>query len=104
MRLLLDMNLSPDLCRSLAALGHEAVHWSNVGEPTAADEVVMTYARDHGFVVVSHDLDFSAMLAQRMRGNRALSNFDHRTSWERPSWLFCQPRCAHSNANSQPAP
>jgi predicted nuclease of predicted toxin-antitoxin system len=63
MRLLLDMNLSPDLCRSLAALGHEAVHWSNVGEPTAADEVVMTYARDRGFVVVSHDLDFSAMLA-----------------------------------------
>jgi predicted nuclease of predicted toxin-antitoxin system len=65
MRLLVDMNLSPNLCRSLAALGHEAVHWSEVGEPTAADETVMAYARDNGCVVVSHDLDFSAMLATR---------------------------------------
>lgn len=45
MRLLLDMNLSPDLCLSLTAMGHEAVHWSKVGEPTAPDESVMKYAR-----------------------------------------------------------
>lgn len=55
MRLLLDMNLSPDLCLSLTAMGHEAVHWSNVGEPTAPDETLMKYAREQAFVVISHD-------------------------------------------------
>ena len=63
MRLLLDMNLSPALCQPLKAAGHEAVHWSAVGEPSAPDEAVMAYARDRGLVVVSHDLDFSAILA-----------------------------------------
>lgn len=63
MRLLLDMNLSPALCQPLKVAGHEAVHWSAVGKPSAPDEVVMAYARDRGLVVVSHDLDFSAILA-----------------------------------------
>lgn len=63
MRLLLDMNLSPALCQPLKVAGHEAVHWSAVGKPSAPDEAVMTYARDRGLVVVSHDLDFSAILA-----------------------------------------
>jgi predicted nuclease of predicted toxin-antitoxin system len=63
MRLLLDMNLSADLCPALAEAGHETVHWSGVGDPGASDASIMEYARNHGFIVVSHDLDFSALLA-----------------------------------------
>lgn len=63
MRLLLDMNLSPELCPRFEAAGYEAVHWSSVGALNASDETIMLYARDHACVVVSHDLDFSAMLA-----------------------------------------
>ena len=63
MRLVLDMNLSPDLCAPLGAAGHEAMHWSTLGAPTASDESIMDYARDHGLVVVTHDLDFGAILA-----------------------------------------
>lgn len=63
MRLLLDMNLSADLRAPLAAAGHEAVHWSRVGEPGATDASIMEYARREGFIVVTHDLDFSALLA-----------------------------------------
>lgn len=70
MLLVLDMNLSPDLCAPLSAAGHEAVHWSTLavhwstlGAPTASDESIMAYARDHGLVVVTHDLDFGAILA-----------------------------------------
>jgi predicted nuclease of predicted toxin-antitoxin system len=63
MKLLLDMNLSPAWVRFLEENGLEAVHWSTTGDPTATDAVIMAWARDHGFVVVTHDLDFSALLA-----------------------------------------
>jgi len=63
MKLLLDMNLSPTWVRFLEENGFEAVHWSTTGEPTATDAVVMAWARDRGFVVITHDLDFSAILA-----------------------------------------
>ena len=63
MRLLLDMNLSPSWVGFLRDNGVEAVHWSAVGDPKASDATVMTWARDSGFVVFTHDLDFSALLA-----------------------------------------
>lgn len=63
MKLLLDMNLSPTWVRFLEENGFEGVHWSTIGEPTATDAVIMAWARDRGFVVVTHDLDFSALLA-----------------------------------------
>ena len=63
MKLLLDMNLSPTWVRFLEENGFEAVHWSTTGEATATDAVIMAWARDRGFVVVTHDLDFSALLA-----------------------------------------
>ena len=63
MRVLLDMNLTPDWCEILVKHGWEAVHWSSVGEPTAPDKVILQYARDNGYVVLTHDLDFTAILA-----------------------------------------
>ena len=57
------MNLSPDWCRLLGTQGWEAVHWSEVGSPTATDRDVMAYAAQGQYVVFSHDLDFSAVLA-----------------------------------------
>jgi predicted nuclease of predicted toxin-antitoxin system len=63
MRLLLDMNLSPTWGRFLKQEGFEAIHWSSVGDPTAADATIMEWARVEGYVVFTHDLDFSALLA-----------------------------------------
>ena len=63
MKILVDMNLSPDWCEVLQDQGWEAVHWSAVGEPTASDTNVMLYAREKRYVVFTHDLDFSAILA-----------------------------------------
>ena len=34
-----------------------------VGAPTAADKEIMAYARANDYVVLTHDLDFSAILA-----------------------------------------
>jgi predicted nuclease of predicted toxin-antitoxin system len=62
-RLLVDMNLAPELCARFRAAGHEAVHWSTIGVPNASDESIMVHAKDHGFVVLTHDLDFGAIVA-----------------------------------------
>lgn len=63
MKLLVDMNLSPAWIEALAKEGLEAVHWSTIGKANATDGEIMRYARDHDYVVLTHDLDFSAILA-----------------------------------------
>ena len=63
MKLLVDMNLSPRWIGLLHNAGWEAVHWSAVGKVNAPDSEVMAYAAQHDYVVLTHDLDFSAILA-----------------------------------------
>lgn len=63
MKVLVDMNLSPAWCALLARHGWEAVHWVDVGNPRAPDREIMRWAREQGFVVFTHDLDFSVLLA-----------------------------------------
>ena len=64
MKLLVDMNLSPAWVAFFRANGHEAVRWSEVGPPEAPDRVLIAWARAHGYVVLTHDHDFGAILAQ----------------------------------------
>ncbi len=63
LRLLVDVNLSPEWIAELDRHGYSAVHWSTVGDPRAADAVIMAWARDNEYVVFTHDLDFGALLA-----------------------------------------
>ena len=63
MKLLIDMNLSPRWTRYLMDAGLEAAHWSTLGAANAPDVEIMTFARVNGYVVLTHDLDFSAILA-----------------------------------------
>jgi predicted nuclease of predicted toxin-antitoxin system len=63
------VNLSPAWAAIFAAHRIEAVHWTSVGDPRASDEELMRYAREHGHVVFTHDLDFGTLLAlTRARG------------------------------------
>jgi predicted nuclease of predicted toxin-antitoxin system len=62
-KLVVDMNLSPSWAARLTRLGFEAVHWSTIGAPTAPDDEILAWAREHGHVVITNDLDFSAILA-----------------------------------------
>ena len=57
------MNLSPSWAERLARYGFEAVHWSTIGAATAPDVEILTWANEHHFVVITNDLDFSAILA-----------------------------------------
>jgi predicted nuclease of predicted toxin-antitoxin system len=62
MKLLIDMNLSPDWV-SVSVVGIEAIHWSTVGDPRAPDRTIFAWAKEHSFVVFTNDLDFGAILA-----------------------------------------
>ncbi len=55
--------MSPAWVAVLANAGWDAVHWSEVGDPRAPDPDVLAWARDRKRVVLTHDLDFGAMLA-----------------------------------------
>lgn len=63
MKLPVDMNLSPAWAPGLCAAGFDAAHWASVGSPTDSDHAIMEYARLHDAVVLTNDLDFSAILA-----------------------------------------
>ena len=63
MKLLVDMNLSPRWVASLVNAGWQARHWSEVGKANASDLQVLAYAAANDYVVLTHDLDFGAILA-----------------------------------------
>jgi predicted nuclease of predicted toxin-antitoxin system len=63
MKLLVDMNLSPRWVGVFADAGIEAAHWITCGVMNAPDAEIMAYAIANGYVVLTHDLDFSAILA-----------------------------------------
>jgi predicted nuclease of predicted toxin-antitoxin system len=62
-KLLVDMNLSPRWVGRLAGHGFEAVHWSTIGAATAPDVEILSWAQQHNLVLITNDLDFSAILA-----------------------------------------
>jgi predicted nuclease of predicted toxin-antitoxin system len=63
MKLLIDMNLSPLWVATFTSAGYDAVHWSSVGDPRAADAEIAAWALANDCVIFTHDLDFSALLA-----------------------------------------
>jgi predicted nuclease of predicted toxin-antitoxin system len=63
MRVLVDMNLSPAWATFLRGAGIESVHWTELGRPDASDEELMRWAEREGYILMTADLDFAAILA-----------------------------------------
>ncbi len=63
MKVLIDMNLSPEWVNVFDENGLSAVHWREIGDPKAEDVTIMAWARDNGYVVFTRDLDFGTLLA-----------------------------------------
>lgn len=63
MKILIDMNFAPEWSQVLAKYGWEVLHWSEVGDPRATDRTIMNWANVNGYIVLTHDLDFGALLA-----------------------------------------
>jgi predicted nuclease of predicted toxin-antitoxin system len=85
MKILIDMNLSPDWVNVFAKHNISAVHWSTVGDPRAEDTEIIEWARTNGFVVFTHDLDFGTMLA--LTGGESPSVIQVRTQDVTPAHL-----------------
>jgi len=63
MKILIDMNLSPDWVAVFQRYNIEAVHWSTIGKLDARDTIIMEWARNNNYIVFTHDLDFGTLLA-----------------------------------------
>lgn len=63
MKLIVDMNLSPRWVGLLNNSGFQSIHWSAAGPANACDSDIMVYAGANNYVILTHDLDFSAILA-----------------------------------------
>ena len=63
MKIVVDMSLSPAWQETFEQNGLEAIHWSVVGNPKAKDRDILAWAREHKFIVFTHDLDFGHLLA-----------------------------------------
>jgi predicted nuclease of predicted toxin-antitoxin system len=62
-KIVVDMNLSPDWVLFFHSNGIDATHWSGIGAVDAADTEIMEWARANGALVMTHDLDFGITLA-----------------------------------------
>ena len=63
MKTLLDMNLPPRWAELLTKKGIESLHWHKIGAPDADDMEIMAYAYSNDYIVLTCDLDFSAILS-----------------------------------------
>jgi predicted nuclease of predicted toxin-antitoxin system len=64
-KIVIDACLATGWVEYLRAEGFDAVHWRDVGEPSAPDEEIVEWALVNGAVILTHDLDFGAILAVR---------------------------------------
>jgi predicted nuclease of predicted toxin-antitoxin system len=63
MKIVIDMNLSPAWVAYFNKFGFESVHWTQVGEIRASDEEIFQWAKNNDYIIITQDLDFSAILA-----------------------------------------
>lgn len=63
MKILIDMNLSPQWVHEFNLKNIHAVHWSNVGKFDAQDVELINWAKAHDYIIFTHDLDFGTALA-----------------------------------------
>jgi len=66
------MNISPRTVSALQRWGWDVVRVSDSLPATATDLQILGYAREHGRVVVTQDLDFSTLLALSGHGQPSL--------------------------------
>lgn len=65
MKLLFDHNLSPRLVSRLADLFPDSTQVYLLGLDQASDVEIWQYAKDHGYLIVSKDADFSDLSVLR---------------------------------------
>jgi predicted nuclease of predicted toxin-antitoxin system len=72
MRLLADMHIAPRTVEFLRSLGHDVVRVNEVLSAKASDETIVARAAQEQRVVLTQDLDFSAIIALQGRASPSL--------------------------------
>jgi len=62
-KFLADMGISPRSVAFLREAGYEAVHLHELGQDRLPDPMILEKALQEGYVVLTHDLDFSELVA-----------------------------------------
>jgi predicted nuclease of predicted toxin-antitoxin system len=63
MEFLIDENLPLSFAKILEALGYPARHVIEVGLDETDDAIILNFARQHGKIIITFDLDFSRLIA-----------------------------------------
>lgn len=63
MKILIDMNLSPEWAPVLRDAGIDSEHWSALGAADSPDQSILEFAAANDMIVLTNDLDFGAALA-----------------------------------------
>jgi predicted nuclease of predicted toxin-antitoxin system len=69
LRILIDANMSTHWVATLRNMGHEVLHWREIGSETAPDDAIMDWARTNQFIILTQDLDFGILLARGRHRN-----------------------------------
>lgn len=63
MKFLLNMNVPPSLSEKFITQGHSCRHVGEIDMASASDTAIVEEARARGEVILTHDLDYSHLLA-----------------------------------------
>lgn len=85
MKLIADVNISPITVKGLKEKGYDIIRVTEVLSPSASDNEIIKLAIKEDAVIVTQDLDFSAIIAKS--GLRKPSVISIRTSDARPDFI-----------------
>ena len=63
LKFLADMNISPITVELINSAGYDIVRDSQVLSKSSSDEDILQYSREHNFILLTQDLDFSHLIA-----------------------------------------
>lgn len=63
MKFLLNENIPPSLSNRLKSFGYDSIHIYDCGLTGQSDEVVIQFAFLHGYIILTHDLDYSRIIS-----------------------------------------
>ncbi len=63
MRLLADLHISPRTVAFLNSLGHDVIRTTSLLPANASDELIVAKATEEDRIILTQDLDFSALIA-----------------------------------------
>jgi predicted nuclease of predicted toxin-antitoxin system len=86
MKFLLNMNIPPQLGKRLMAEGHAYRHVRDIGMARADDREIVTEAKTHQEIILTHDLDYGTLLA--FSGESKPSVVIFRLRYTHPDHLF----------------